>query len=316
MGRFPNTDTATMRFLKAYCLCQCGALALLPTPAFAHVGEHDSWWTLDPWIIAPMSLLGLLYISGLLWLRQKHHAGVSMQPLALSSAAIGVLTLFVALIWPLDAFSESSFAIHMAQHMLLIAVTGPLLALARISIPINAALAAISPAAASALTLPRKWLRLLLKPSVIFTLHGAIIWIWHSPLLFELALRVEWIHTLEHLSFLIAGYWYWTVLIRHGEDEGYASASLSLLSTLMHTGLLGALITFAPHPLYAPYIITQGSIDNALQDQQLAGLLMWIPVGAIYLIGGLAFVAAWLRSAERSPQRRQEDAVAPRKISP
>ncbi|MBZ2205672.1 cytochrome c oxidase assembly protein [Massilia sp. R798] len=293
-----------MRFLKPCFVGRCGALALLPTQAFAHVGDHDSWWTLDPVIIAPMSLLGLLYLSGLLWLRRRNHAGVSMQPLALSSAALGSLALFFALIWPLDAFSESSFAVHMAQHMVLIAVAGPLLAMARISIPMNAALAAVSPAAATALSHPRKWLRLLLMPFVIFILHGATIWTWHSPSLFELALRIEWIHTLEHLSFLLAGYWYWTVLIRHGENEGYASASLSVLATLMHTGLLGALITFAPRPLYATYVQTQGSVDMALQDQQLAGLLMWIPMGACYLIGGLAFAAAWLRNVDRNQERR------------
>ena len=304
MGRFPNFSIANMRFLTPTFFCRYAALALLPTPAFAHVGDHDSWWTLDPVIIAPMSLLGLLYLSGLLWLRRRNHAGVSMQPLALSSAAVGCLGLFFALIWPLDAFSESSFAVHMAQHMLLIAVVGPLLALARISIPINAALAAVSPATAAVLSLPRKWLRLSLMPSLVFILHGATIWIWHSPSLFELALRVEWIHTLEHLSFLVAGYWYWTVLIRHGENEGYASASLSVLATLMHTGLLGALFTFAPRPLYATYVKTQGSVDMALQDQQLAGLLMWIPMGACYLIGGLAFAAAWMRTAERNQERR------------
>ena len=306
MGRVPNFNVANMRFVTLSSFRRFGALALLPTQAFAHAGDHDSWWTLDPLIITPLSLLVLLYLSGLLWLRRRNHAGVSIQPLALSSAALGGLGLFFALIWPLDAFSESSFAVHMAQHMLLIAVVGPLLALARISIPINAALAAVSPAAAAALSLPRKWLRLSLMPSLVFVLHGATIWVWHSPSLFELALRVEWIHTLEHLSFLVAGYWYWTVLIRHGEDEGYASASLSVLATLMHTGLLGALFTFAPRPLYAPYVVTQGSVEMALQDQQLAGLLMWIPMGACYLIGGLAFAAAWMRNAERNQERRLE----------
>lgn len=292
-----------MRFLNP-CLWGCAAIALLPLPAFAHAGEnHDSWWTLDPLIITPMALFGILYLSGLLRLHRRKHAGISLQPLALSSAALGGLALFFALIWPLDAFSESSFTAHMAQHMVLIAVAGPLLALARIGIPVNAAIAAVSPAAASALSLPRKWLRLLLLPSVVFVLHGAVIWGWHSPLLFELALRVEWIHTLEHLSFLLAGYWYWTVLIRHSENEGYASATLSVLSTLMHTGLLGALITFAPRPIYSTYIETQGSVDMALQDQQLAGLLMWIPMGACYLIGGLAFAAAWLRTADAGKER-------------
>jgi putative membrane protein len=293
-----------MHFLNRYFWCYC-AIALLPTQAFAHAGEnHTSWWTLDPLIITPMSVFGILYVSGLLWLRRRRHAGISVQPLALSSAALGALALFFALIWPLDAFSESSFAAHMAQHMLLIAVAGPLLALARISIPVNAAIAAASPAAAAALALPRKWLRLLLMPTVVFILHGAVIWGWHSPLLFELALRVEWVHTLEHLSFLVAGYWYWTVLIRHCDNEGYASAALSVLATLMHTGLLGALFTFASRPLYSTFVTTQGSVERALQDQQLAGLLMWIPMGACYLIGGLAFAAAWMRSAEGGTESR------------
>lgn len=292
-----------MRLLTPY-FWRVSAITLLPTQAFAHAGEkHASWWTLDPLILTPMALFGTLYLGGLFWLRRRKHAGVSTRPLALASAALGAIALFLALIWPFDAFSEFSFAVHMAQHMLLIVVAGPLLALGRIGIPINAAIAAVSPASASALSLPRKGLRLLLMPSVVFVLHGAIIWIWHVPLLFELALRIELVHILEHLSFLFAGYWYWTVLIRHGENEGYGSAALSALSTLMHTGLLGALFTFAQRPMYATYIEAQGSVELALQDQQLAGLLMWIPMGACYLIGGLAFAAAWLRTADRGREQ-------------
>lgn len=303
MGRVPGFGIADMRFLKPF-FWRGAAIALLPTQAFAHAtDDHDSWWTLDPLVVTPMLVFGVLYLGGLLWLRRRKHAGISTRPLALWSAALGALTVFFALIWPLDAFSESSFAFHMAQHMLLIALAGPLLAFARFGIPVNAAIAAVSPATASALSLPRKWLRLLLLPSVVFVLHGAVIWIWHAPALFELALHVEWIHTLEHLSFLIAGYWYWAVLIRHSENEAYASAALSVLSTLMHTGLLGALITFAPRPIYSTYIETQGSVEMALQDQQLAGLLMWVPVAACYLVGGLAFAAAWLRSADRGKER-------------
>lgn len=304
MGRVSNLNIANMRFLNPY-FWRYSAIALLPTQAFAHPGEdHGSWWTLDPLVVMPMALFSALYLGGLLSLRRRKHAGVSMRPLTLSSAALGAIALFLALIWPFDAFSEFSFAVHMAQHMLLIVVAGPLLALGRIGIPINAAIAAASPAAAAALSLPRKWLRLLLMPSVAFILHGAVIWIWHIPQLFELALRVRWIHILEHLSFLAAGYWYWTVLIRHSENEGYGSAALSVLSTLMHTGLLGALFTFASRPMYATYIEAQGSVEMALQDQQLAGLLMWIPMGACYLIGGLAFAAAWLRTADGPKERR------------
>lgn len=293
-----------LNFFNRRTLAAC--VTLLPSVAYSHApadGELHHWWTLDPWIVTPLLLFTSLYAGGLLSLRRNRYAGSAIQPLALAGAIGGASALFLALIWPLDVFSESSFAAHMAQHMLLIAVAGPLLALGRVSVPINATISTLSSSAAAALSLPRKWIRILLLPSVVFILHGAVIWIWHAPLPFELALRIEWVHTLEHLCFLIAGYWYWAILIRHVENEGYAAASLSILSTLMHTGLLGALITFAPRPLYATYVTTQGSVEAALQDQQLAGLLMWIPMGACYLVGGLAFAAAWLRNVDKHRER-------------
>lgn len=286
--------------------CLPALLAILPAAVHAHAaGEASSphWWTLDPWIVAPLLTLASLYGGGLLWLVRRQYAGGAVKPLALLSATLAGLALFLALIWPLDAFAESSFAAHMAQHMLLISVAGPLLALARTGIPVTAALAALSPSATAALSQARKWLRLLLLPSVVFIAHGVVIWIWHSPLLFELALRMQWLHTLEHVSFLAAGYWYWSVLIRHRAHAAYGSAALSVLATLMHTGLLGALITFAPRPLYPAYVLAQGSAEAALQDQQLAGLLMWIPVGTCYLVGGLAFAAAWLHQVEKQSEQ-------------
>jgi putative membrane protein len=278
---------------------------LLSQQAQAHAADGGAhhWWTPDPWVQGPLLLVGILYVSGVLLLRSRHHAGSVVRTPALVSALLGWLALFFALVWGLDAFSDTSFAAHMAQHMLLISVAAPLLALARTGVPVTAAIAAVSPSLAASLSQPRKWLRLWLLPSVAFALHGAVIWIWHAPLLFELALRHEWIHRLEHLSFFITGYWYWSVLLRSGrtQGEGYGAAAMWSLSTLMHTGLLGALITFAPRPLYPAYIAAQGSIAAALQDQQLAGLLMWIPMGACYLLGGLGFAAAWMNRAENFP---------------
>lgn len=283
-------------------LAALAAFALLPLSVHAHAtGDVHHWWTLDPWVLTPLSLTGLLYLSGVLLLRHRQHAGIAVRWPTLVSAALGTAVIFFALVWPLDAFSESSFAAHMAQHMLLIAGAGPLLAAARPGIAITAALATFSPALAKTLAQPRKWLRIMLLPSVVFAVHGAVIWGWHAPLLFESALRWEWVHRIEHVSFLIAGYWYWAVLLRQADAEGggHAAAALWSLATLMHTGLLGALITFAPRPLYATYVETQGGVAAALQDQQLAGLLMWVPMAIPYVIGGLAFAAAWMQESER-----------------
>jgi putative membrane protein len=303
MGSLSFGVIASMHRIIAF-LCSVPLLfaVLLPQQAQAHAGDVGAhhWWTLDPWVQGPLLLVGVLYVAGIILLRSRQHAGSVVKAPALASALVGWLALFFALAWGLDAFSETSFAAHMAQHMLLISVAAPLLALARTGVPVTAAIAAMSPLLAASLSQPRKWLRLCLLPSIAFALHGAVIWIWHAPLLFELALYYEWIHRLEHLSFFVTGYWYWSVLLRSGRShgEGYGAAAMWSLSTLMHTGLLGALITFAPRPLYPAYIAAQGGIEAALQDQQLAGLLMWIPTGACYLLGGLGFAAAWMNRAE------------------
>lgn len=306
MGRIPDHDVADMRIMTNR-FCFWAATMALPASAQAHArGDAPHWWTLDPWILLPLLVFGMLYIAGVIHLRGKAYAAFPARMPAIASAVLGVVALFFSLIWPLDAFSESSFAAHMAQHMILIAVAAPLLALARVSIPITSTIASASPVVAAWLALPRRWLRLCLTPSVAFFINGAVIWVWHAPLLFELALHSEAIHRLEHVSFLVAGYWYWSVLLREDKvnGEGYGAAALWSLSTLMHTGLLGALITFAPRPLYPTYIETQGGIAAALEDQQLAGLLMWVPMAVPYLIGGLAFAGVWLRNVDKQKEQR------------
>lgn len=280
----------------------------LPLHALAHSeGTAHHWWSLDPWVWLPLLGFIALYLRGWTILREQAHARGRrprvLRPLAVGAFCAGVGALFLALIWPLDALSAGSFAAHMVQHMILIVVAAPLLVYAEPSVAVQHASPILRKIGRSSLM--KQAMRIALVPRVAFALHGALIWLWHAPYPFELALRNEAVHILEHISFLGSGILFWTSLRQIGRagGAGYGQAALWTLGTLMHTGLLGALITFAPRLLYAGYTESDLGWLSPMEDQQLAGLIMWIPGGLFYLIAGLGFAAAWLNDAARHPSR-------------
>jgi putative membrane protein len=215
---------------------------------------------LDLWVVA--SLLPLLLL----------------RPRAVWPFAGALLALFLALFWPLAALGHDSLAAHMAQHMLLIGVAAPLIAASRPVLPFLKGRGAL---ARPVLALARPW--------CAFVLHGAAIWLGHAPAALEWSLDSQAVHAAQHLAFVATAALFWWALLARGRT-GAGESALWTLATLLHTGLLGALLTFAPRALYPSY---------AHHDQQLAGLVMWIPGGLCYLAAGLAFAAAWL--AQRRP---------------
>jgi putative membrane protein len=170
------------------------------------------------------------------------------------------------------------------QHMLLIAVIAPLWVFAR---PLPQWRAALGERARWLWLWPLNAARL---PLTMAMVHGVVIWVWHAPRLYMVAVENPWWHVVEHACFLFsAGLFWWAVLTPSAPNRG--RAMLALLLTLMHTGLLGALLTFARTPLY------REAID--LHDQQLAGLIMWVPGGAIYLVAAAWCAHLWMRQLER-----------------
>jgi len=142
-------------------------------------------------------------------------------------------------------------------------------------------------------------------PVVAWILHAAAIWIWHAPPLFQATLHSETVHTAQHLSFLFTGLLFWWALLRGTENRrGRVAGVLYLFTTALHTNLLGALLTFSRrvwYPIYgastAPWGLTP------LEDQQLAGLIMWIPAGIAYLVAALALIARVLREPSEPRSR-------------
>src|SRR5690606_35244658 len=241
------------------------ALSLLgatPSLTFAHGGnDGSSLLHLEPLVLIPLGTITTLYIIGLIRIRQRRVWDTLHRKILCFSVAL--LCLILALVWPLEVLSGRSFAAHMLQHMLLLSVAAPLLVLAR---PLPVLLAALPKKSRRTLILRyrrgyvRPW-RFLSRPAIAFSLHAVIIWAWHAPAAFQLALANNAFHILEHFMFLTSAHLFWWSMFHQGGSQvrRYGANTLWMLSTLIHTGFLGALLTFAGYPLYSHYVLQSQS---------------------------------------------------------
>jgi putative membrane protein len=268
---------------------------------------QDFWsgWSFEPAVVVCLGVTALLYGRGLRALWRSAGEGKGVNTWEAAAFVAGWTTLLLALMSPLHRLGGVLFSAHMAQHELLMAVAAPLLVLGRPLVPFVWAL-------------PMSWRRavgswvagppvrgiwaVLSLPLAAWTLHAAAIWLWHAPPLFEATLRSELFHTLQHLSFLGSGLLFWWALMRGRQRQlGGPAAVLYLFTTSLHTTVLGALLTFSSrlwYPLYASSTASWGL--TPLEDQQLAGLIMWVPANLAYLIAALLIVSTWLK--EPSPR--------------
>lgn len=138
--------------------------------------------------------------------------------------------------------------------------------------------------------------RFLTNALVAWVIHAVALWAWHVPAFFNAALADQGIHTWQHLSFLVSALFFWWTVIRDGATRTRCgTAMLALFTTMLHTSALGALLTFAAKPWYTAYLATTPLLGwEPLVDQQLGGLIMWVPDGLVYVAAGLALGAKWL----------------------
>jgi putative membrane protein len=259
-------------------------------------------WTFEPAVVLALGLSGWLYLRGLRRLWRSAGTSRGIQRWEAGAFAAGWMALAVALTSPLHRLGDVLFSAHMVQHELLMVVAAPLLVLGRPIVPFLWAL-------------PLAWRRkvgdwadrppvtaawsFLTLPLVAWVLHAIAIWLWHAPALYQATLDSEAVHTLQHLSFLGTALLFWWTVLRWREGRlGRPAAVLSVFTTSVHTSLLGALLAFSSslwYPLYATRTIPWGL--TPLEDQQLAGLIMWVPASLAYLIAALLIIASWLGQA-------------------
>jgi putative membrane protein len=198
----------------------------------------------------------------------------------------------------------------MTQHEILMLMAAPLIVLGRPLIPFIWALPAGWRRKAGALGkvnwFQKGW-HALTNPLAAWAIHAVALWVWHAPALFQATIDNEFIHTLQHLSFIISALLFWWAIIHGGKGlMSYGAGVLYMFTTSVHSGLLGALITFASAVWYPAYSETTESWGlTPLEDQQLGGLIMWVPAGVVYILAGLALFAGWMREAERRMQLKE-----------
>ena len=294
-------------------------LGVLPiSPATAHevgsVRPDTLWrsWSFDPLVIVPLLFALCLYGRGLRQLWRSAGSGRGVPHVNAFLFTLGAAVLVVALISPLHSLGETLLSAHMAQHALLVAVAPPLLVLGKTSVVF-------------AWALPAQWRSdflhstifrslkgtgdALSRPLMAAVLHGLALWLWHAPAAFNAAVASSGVHALEHTAFFGTALLFWRAII-DGQSMRRASPALGAsFATLIHGGLLGALITLAPYPLYAWYY---GRTElwglSTLEDQQLAGLFMWVPMGIVYL--GACLLLASRLLAEGQPSEAPVEAVS------
>jgi putative membrane protein len=274
------------------------------------VTPEDLWraWNLDPLVLLPLLLSGALYARGIVRLRRAAARPYQRGSRRVQAFAAGWIFLAVALVSPVDALGAALFSGHMLQHEILMLLAAPLLVAGRPLVPLlwglpvgwrQAARPLLrDPAARTAWG----WLTL---PLVAWSLHAFALWAWHVPAFFQASVTSEVVHALQHLSFFGTALLFWWALL-HGPRgaAGYGLACLYVFTTAVHSSILGALLTFSPtvwYPVYSPTAPVWGL--TPLEDQQLGGLLMWVPGGIVYLVCGLLLFAGWLQAAERSADR-------------
>jgi putative membrane protein len=260
---------------------------------------HWSNWSWELTIAVPLLLILTWYVAGSI--RRGGSTGVWKRHLAF---AAGWTFLTLALVSPLHRLGDVLFSAHMLQHEVLLLIAAPLFAAAQ-------------PGVTLLYAFPRSirgWLggtvtsfenlavfSLLLAPMGAFLFHAATLWIWHIPYLYQATLDSDLVHATQHLSFFLSGVVFWSALYGAGRSTmTYGGGVLYVFGTAAHCSALGALLTFSTalwYPAYAGRTVLWHL--TPLQDQQLGGLLMWVPSGVVFIVVGVWMFARWLKMSEQ-----------------
>jgi putative membrane protein len=279
---------------------------MVASPAIAHGDDvHTSGliWTFDPWIVLPIVLMSVCCIWGRLKLSRRARRSLPLRWQDLFFCG-GIMTLAGALISPLHWLGEHLFTFHMIEHEIVMAISAPLIVLAR---PIGFLLWGLPKRARcgvgrviKASFIRSSWDRCT-GPTSATVIHGVAIWGWHLPLLFDAAVTNTALHRLQHFSFFATAVLFWWAVVWKS-DRGAAAWHLFL--TMLHTSLLGALMALAPRVLYIAQTQTASTWGlTPLEDQQLAGMIMWVPAGTVYAAVAMTMFALWVRgSSDRGVQ--------------
>jgi cytochrome c oxidase assembly factor CtaG len=274
-------------------------LALAAAPAFAHGGHGEPGWTFSPELLVPLGVALVVFISG--WLRLSRRASRSRPGAGLFLSGWTILAL--ALLSPLHEAGERSFTMHMIEHELIMLVSTFLLAASGaggiLAWGLPRALR-LELAGSWKSPLQQLWKRLT-EPVTATVVQGTVLWAWHAPPLFDRALESFGWHVAQHFCFFASSLLFWWAMLHPRErGSGYGVSAACLFATSLIGGALGALMSLSSSPWYAQYAamgMTGVGLDP-VDDQRLAGLIMWIPGGLVHGVAALVLAYKWLKASE------------------
>lgn len=278
-------------------------------PAAAHAvapaEDPALHWNFETWTIVTLLVASGWYELGVRNLWQRAGSSRLIGWWQIAAFAAGMAAMVVALESPIDTVGEDLFSVHMVQHLMLMLVCAPLLVVGR---PVIVMLWAFPPAArrwigrhwgASGLSALFAWLT---SPLSVWLWFSALFVFWHLPVPYTWALRHEPVHVLEHLCFFVSASAFWSVAF---EPSGrrrldYGGRLLFVATAAVLSSLPGALLVLTQRPFYPVHAAGAARWGMTLtEDQQLAGLIMWIPASFAYLGAIVLLLWQWLREAER-----------------
>ena len=256
-------------------------------------------WSWEPQIVLPLAILLVMYMVGamrrgqLYLLRWRHCAFF-----------VGWMSLFLALTSPIHELGEQLFSAHMLQHEIMILVSAPLIAASH---PGATCLWAFAPRDRAGIGAwvhrveQMRVIRFLTAPLIAWLMEAIALWVWHTPVLYQATLQSDWIHAAQHLSFFLTAVVFWSALYGVGRSAlSYGAGTFYVFGTAVHCSALGALLTFSTvlwYPVYAETTARWGF--TPLEDQQLGGVIMWVPSAIVFIIVALALFAKWLSESDR-----------------
>ena len=270
-----------------------------------HVVRPETLW--QAWNLAPPVVLGIVlaastYGLGVVALRRSGHGPGPRRVLCFYA---GLVVVAVSLVSPLDALATTLFSAHMVQHLMLILIAAPLLVLGAPVLPVMMAMPRTVRRISR--TIERVPVvdaasRAVMNPVVVLALHSIALWAWHLPSPYQAALGDDVLHGGEHITFVATAMLFWALVIgsRGRRRLGHGPAILLTFVTALQSAALGVVLTFASTVLYPVHASrTQAWGLTALEDQQLAGAIMWIPAGVIYLGVMCALLGGWMKAMDR-----------------
>lgn len=247
-------------------------------------------WPSSPWLCFTLAAAASIYVRG--WLRLRRHDSQRWSGLRLAAFLGGLGAVYLALASPIEVFADLLLSVHMVQHMLLMMVAPPLVWLGNPLLPLLRGLPRVirSGVALPILRAPlaRDVFHALAHPLVAWPIFAGAVWIWHAPPSYQLALAEPTWHVIEHATFLAASLLFWYPVVQPYPSRPHWSRWLVLpylvFADVQNT-VLSAWLSFAAEPIYRHYTEVPGIGGwTPLADQQLAGVLMWVPGSVAFLL--------------------------------